>query len=94
MNQVYRKSGLAILAMSVSLSGWALGSSCMPIAQACMGEGYYKGGHDQGKGLVEDCVMPITEGTKTIPGKTFSADQLQQCKMMVAEKMKAQDKSM
>ena len=87
MNKLLCKSGLLIVAMSVSVSGWTFGNGCMPIAQACMKAGYYKGGNTTGKGLIEDCVMPIVAKTKTLPNTMFTDDQLQQCKAKLAEKM-------
>ena len=84
------KLGLFILTLSVSLSGWA-GNPCMPIAQACMKAGFYKGGKTVGKGLIEDCVMPIVAKQKNLPNSTFSDATLQQCNVMLTEKMKAQN---
>ena len=87
MTKLYCKSGLVILAMGVSLTGWTMDKPCMPIAMACMKAGFYKGGHDKNKGLIEDCVMPVTEKTKTLPDTNFTDDQLQACKAAVAKKM-------
>ena len=86
MNKFYSLSGSFILAMGVTLSGWAA-NPCMPIAQACMQEGFYKGGSKVGKGLVENCVMPVVAGTKTLPNATFTADVLQQCGVKLKAKM-------
>jgi hypothetical protein len=87
MKKLYYISGSFIVAMSVSMSGWAA-NPCMPIAQACMEQGYYKGGNKVGKGLVENCVMPIVAHTKTIPGATFSETVLQQCNLNLKSRMK------
>jgi hypothetical protein len=84
MNKLCIFSGSILLAMSVSLPSWA--NPCMPIAQACMGEGYYKGGDKEGKGLIKDCVMPVVNGQKTL-NTTFSADVMQQCKTTIEQKM-------
>ena len=84
MNKLYCKSGLVIVAMSVSLSGWAAG--CMPIAKACMAAGYAKG-DTKGKGLINDCVLPVVAKTKTLEGVTFTDDELADCKAKLAVKM-------
>lgn len=81
---------LFIISLSISLFGWA-GNPCMPIAQACMKAGFYKGGNTEGKGLIEDCVMPIVAKQKSLPNNTFSEETLQQCNMMLKEKMKAKN---
>lgn len=93
MRHLYVKSVLIVLATGFSLSASAFGNPCMPIAKACMAEHYYKGGHDKGMGLVEDCVKPVTEGTKIFPNVTFTDDQLERCKMKVIEEMNAQNKT-
>lgn len=87
MNKKYSTLGSVILAMGVSLSGWAA-NPCMPIAQACMQQGYYKGGHKVGKGMIEDCVMPIVAGTKTLTNITFPPTVMQQCSVKLQERMK------
>ena len=86
MNKLTVLSGSVIIAMAVSLPSWA--NPCMTIAQACMSQGYYKGGDKEGKGLVKDCVMPVVNGQKTL-STTFSADTMQQCKTMLDQKMQA-----
>ncbi len=88
MNKLSIISSSALLAMSISLPTWA--NPCMPIAQACMSQGYYKGGDKEGKGLIKDCVMPIVTGQKTLENNSFSADTMQQCKDMIEKKMPAQ----
>lgn len=89
MNKLYCKLALVFLAMGISISGWAMmDMPCMPIAQECMKAGFYKGGHDKNMGLIEDCVMPVTEKTKTLPNTNFTDEQLQNCKAKITEKMK------
>ena len=83
------KLSLCVFALSVSFAGWA-GNPCMPIAQACMKEGYYKGGDKVGKGLVQDCVMPVVSKQKTLENKTFSDEVLQQCNTTLEKKMQKQ----
>lgn len=84
------KCCVALLGLSVSFLGWAA-NPCMPIAEACMGQGYYKGGHDKGQGLVEDCVMPVVMGQKTLANSTFDPQVLQQCKVLLLERMSKQN---
>lgn len=73
--------------MTVTLQGWAA-NPCLPIAQACMKAGYYRGGNTVGKGLVVNCVMPITQGASVIPNVSFPSDVLRACKATLATKMK------
>jgi hypothetical protein len=80
----------AVIALCTSISTLAM-ADCMPIAEACMKAGYYKGGDTQGKGLVKDCVEPIANNEKTLPDTTFTSDQLEECKETIAEKMKSQN---
>ena len=87
MNKIHSVVSAFILAMGVSVCGWAA-NPCMPIAQACMQEGYYKGGKNVGKGLVENCVMPVVAHTKTLAHATFSDAVLEQCSVKLQEKMK------
>lgn len=89
MKKVFFKQALSIVALSVSVVSWA-GNPCMPIAQVCMKEGFYKGGNNVGKGLIEDCVMPVVSKQKTLPGSSFNDDVLQQCGAMLAKKMQKQ----
>ena len=60
----------------------------MPIAKACMQNGYHKGGEKEHKGLVKDCVMPVVMGSKTLPNTNFSQNELQGCKEKIAQKVK------
>ena len=89
MSKLYFKSGLIMLAMGVSVSAWAA-SECMPIAQACMKEGYYQGGDAKGQGLIKDCVMPVVAKSKTLPNAVFTDAQLDSCKAVLALKMQKQ----
>ncbi len=81
------KAGLGIFVLSITMSSWAA-SQCSSIAMSCMKLGYYKGGDDVGKGLIKDCVIPVTEKTKIIPNMTFTDAQLSGCKADIASKMK------
>ena len=87
MNKILASIGVFSLLMGVALYSWA--GPCKSIAMACMQNGYYKGGEKVGKGLIKDCVLPVASGTKTLPNINFPPDQLQQCKMKIAEKMKS-----
>ena len=75
--------------MGVNLPVWAA-NPCQPIAKACMSAGYYKGGNTVGKGLVANCVLPITQGQKILPNVTFGNEVIEPCKAMLATKMKNQ----
>ena len=86
MNNIISKVSMFSVLISVSVYGWA--GPCMPIAQACMQNGYFKGGESEHKGLVKDCVMPVTNGSKMLPNINFTPIQLQECKKDIAEKMK------
>ena len=90
MSHQFSKLSLLILALSVSVVSWA-GNPCMPIAQACMKEGYYKGGDKVGKGLVKDCVMPVVSKQKNLGNMTFSDDVLQKCSATLEKKMQKQN---
>jgi len=86
------RCSVALFGLSVSFFGWAA-NPCMPIAEACMGQGYYKGGHEKGQGLVEDCVMPVVKGSKTLANTNFDPQVLQKCKMLLLERMSKQNPS-
>lgn len=86
MNKLNATLTVLILATSTTC-GWAA-NPCMPIAQACMKEGYYKGGEKTGKGLINDCVQPVVSKQKTLANVSFSDADLQACKTTLAEKMK------
>jgi hypothetical protein len=85
MNKLFEKAGIFSLLMGVTLYGWA--GPCKPIAMSCMMNGYTKDGAD-GKNLIKDCVLPVVAGKLTLPNTNFTSDQLQQCKMTLAEKIK------
>lgn len=87
MNKVLTKISVFTLLMSVSIYGWA--GACMPIARACMQNGYHKGGEKEHKGLVKDCVMPVAMGSKMLPNASFSDSQRQECKASIAQKIKS-----
>lgn len=86
MNTRTMASIVAILSMSISTFLWAE-NPCMPIAKACMDNGYYKGGNKVGKGLVENCVMPMVTHQKTLGNVTFSDDVLNQCHALLQQKL-------
>ena len=89
MNHLLIKSAMVVVMFAPSIPSFA-GNPCMPIAQACMEAGFYKGGEKEGKGLVINCVKPITEKQKTLANTSFSDETLQQCAATIAEKMKEQ----
>jgi len=60
---------------------------CVPIAEGCMQAGYYKDGHKVGKGLVQNCIMPVVAHNKIIPHVKFSDEILTQCKAMLIQKI-------
>ena len=43
---------------------------CVKIAEACEAAGFIKGDWKKGDGLWRDCVDPIIQGTKNVPGAT------------------------
>ena len=86
MSKLYLLLGLFAFMMSLTMTVWAE-NPCLPIAEACMECGYYKGGHKVGKGLVINCVMPIVAHNKKLPNVTFSDDILQKCKAFLLKKM-------
>lgn len=85
MNKLIITGGLTMSLLGLSLVSWA-DNPCMPIAQACMQQGYYKGGSSSGKGLIEDCVKPIVAKTKTLANTNFTDETLQQCAATMAQK--------
>ncbi|KTD55801.1 hypothetical protein Lsan_3353 [Legionella santicrucis] len=87
MNKLFARMSIFTLLMSMSFWGWSAGA-CKAIAISCMQNGYFKGGESSGKDLMKHCVIPVVAGTKTLPNTNFSPEQLQQCKMALAEKMK------
>ncbi len=89
MNRFYTVANTLVLSMLISGIVMA-GNPCMPIAQACMQEGYVKGENQTGKGLIEDCVKPVVEHQKTLAKSSFTDDQLNQCKSIMEQKMQQQ----
>lgn len=87
MNNIISKITMVTLLLSVSVYGWA--GPCMPIAKACMQNGYHKGGEKDHKGLVKDCVLPVVMGSKTLPNTNFSESQRVECKTTLAQKIKS-----
>ncbi len=85
MNHVI-KTSFALLILATAHASMA-DNACMPIAQACMKAGYYKGGHDQGKGLILDCVEPVVAKSMTLSGASFTDETLQQCDAEIKQKM-------
>ncbi len=85
MNKLYAVLGMTVSSLIIATPSFA--NSCMPIAQACMKQGYYKGGHDTGKGLIEDCVMPVVRKEKTLPNESFTDEALSQCDATIQKKM-------
>lgn len=79
-------SMLGVVILTFGGSCWAA-NPCMPIADACMKEGYYKGGKNVGKGLVEDCVKPVVLKEKNLTNMTFDDPTLEACKAVLASKM-------
>ncbi|OGV39321.1 MAG: hypothetical protein A3F46_01810 [Legionellales bacterium RIFCSPHIGHO2_12_FULL_42_9] len=84
--------GLGLLILITSTYSWAAGP-CLPIAEACMKEGYYQGGEKTGKGLIKDCILPMTSKQKSIENTTFSDDVLQACQATIITKMDSMKKS-
>ncbi len=89
MNKKWFKGSLLVITMSVSMGGWAFGP-CMPIAKACM----QQGGYTDKKTMIKKCILPVVQGSKTLPNSTFTPSQIQQCKLEIAQKMKAKADSM
>lgn len=87
MNSLFSRISIFTLLITISVFSWA--GACMPIAKACMQNGYHKGGETEHKGLIKDCVMPVAMGSKTLPNTNFSQNQLQECKATIAQKVKS-----
>ena len=79
-------SNVSVFTLLISVSAYSWAGPCMPIARACMQNGYHKGGEREHRGLVKDCVMPVVMGTKSLPNVTFSEAQRQECKAKIAAK--------
>ena len=52
---------------------------CKNIKAACSAAGFTKGGHNDKKGLISDCMKPIMEG-QSIAGVTIAAGDIEACK--------------
>ena len=72
---------------------YAVSESCKPIVKACIQAGYYKNGKNVGKGLVVDCLKPVTSGKKVLHNTNFSNEILSQCKAKLLEKMQNRKKA-
>ncbi|MBY0471739.1 hypothetical protein K2X30_11285 [bacterium] len=57
---------------------------CAKIYKACHKGGFIKGGHQEGKGLVINCMKPLMEG-KTVPGVTVDAAVIKACQEKKAD---------
>jgi hypothetical protein len=86
MNRFSSRLGVFALAMGISIYGWTA-NPCRPIAQACMQLGYYKGGAKVGKGLIENCVIPVVNNNKVLSNASFTPSVLQQCNALITAKM-------
>ncbi len=84
MKKLYTLITIAILTMGISANTWA--NPCEPIAAACMQLGFYKGGNNVGKGLVENCVAPVVNNQKILPNANFDDATRQQCKALLVSK--------
>ncbi|MFI4918594.1 MAG: hypothetical protein ACHP65_03465 [Legionellales bacterium] len=89
MHKLTATAGIFALTMSLTVTGWAA-NPCRPIAIACMKLGYYKGGDKVGKGLVKNCVMPVVAHNKILANTNFSDSDMQLCRTVIMQKMKAE----
>ena len=87
MNTFLSRTGLSMIALGISMSGWAV-KPCMPIAMECMKNGYYKGGEKAGKELVKHCVLPVVMKQMVLPNTSFTDPELAACKAQLIEKIK------
>jgi hypothetical protein len=76
-----RSLSLVLLVVS-SVNAWA--GPCEPIMSACEANGFYKGGAAEHKGLLQDCIKPITEG-QVVAGIKISPDVRSACKAKLIE---------
>jgi hypothetical protein len=83
---------VGVILMSFMVSTWAY-HPCKPIARACAKAGYYQGGNKVGKGLFENCVMPVAMGNKTLHNASFSHKTLKNCKSKIISEMKQHHKT-
>lgn len=70
-----------------AFSTMSFANPCRSIAMACMKAGYYKGGNAEGKGLVMNCMMPITGKKMSLPNTSFTDGTLNECHAMMVKKM-------
>ena len=87
MKRLHASLCLCIVLTSLSFTSFA--NPCEPIAKACKEAGFYKGGNKVGKGLVENCVMPIVNHQNILDKVTFPSKVLQDCKTVIMNKMQA-----
>lgn len=83
MSRVNSNKWIVMIPLFMPLWAWSHGP-CMPIAMACMEQGY-----TDKQSMIKQCVLPIIRGQKTLPNVQFSDNQIQQCKMVIIDKMKA-----
>lgn len=73
---------------TISLTSAAFAANpCKPIAKACEKAGYYQGGNTVGKGLIVNCVLPITSKKMSLPNTDFSDETLNECHTLIMKKM-------
>jgi hypothetical protein len=60
---------------------------CKPIAKACEKAGYYQGGNSVGKGLVMNCILPVTAKKMSLENTNFSDETLSTCRTLIMKKM-------
>jgi len=53
---------------------------CAKISNACTKAGYYQGGADKGKGIAENCVIPILSGEQ-VPGVVVPDADVKVCQL-------------
>ncbi len=81
---------LCCFAFTFSIVSTSFANPCRSIARACMKAGYYQGGNAHGKGLVVNCMLPVTSKKMRLPNTNFSNETLDTCHAMIKEKMKEQ----
>lgn len=58
---------------------------CAPVVQACKDAGFTRGGMKNGKGLMENCLKPLSEGKK-VAGVAVDKSKLDSCNAHHAER--------
>jgi len=86
MNKILTLMIVFIVAISASLPSFSA-SYCRSIAKACMKAGYYQGGNSVGKGLVVNCMLPVTAKKMSLPNTYFSNKTLSRCRAEIMQKM-------